>query len=283
VPEFGEPAHIVFNFPVRADPNPPLGKPVAGSGAQLTRRAALAGLAATGAALAIAGCTPKQTTSAAQLIAGDALGPVYTETEQLIRHYDAALTSSPALVALLGPLREEHRQHLTALASLIGLAMPAVSPGPNPSGVPLPPPHPTAGGSSAAAPPASPTPGPDTPGTPIGRAAGPPGVGGTTATAGTAGSTATAGTAGSTATAASPPPSGGSAPGSASATGSPLGAGSASSSPLPTPAMIKTQLSTAEKTAQTNAVAACIAVDADRVPIIAAIAACRATHIAALR
>ena len=49
------------------------------------------------------------------------------------------------------------------------------------------------------------------------------------------------------------------------------------------PAVIKAQLSAAEKTAQTNAVAVCISVAAERVPIIAAIAACRATHVAALR
>jgi hypothetical protein len=279
VPEFGEPAHIVFNFPVRADPNPPLGKPVAGSAVQLTRRAALAGLAATGAALAIAGCTPKQPTSAAQLIAGDAFGPVYTETEQLIRQYDAALTSAPALVALLGPLREEHRQHLIALASLIGLAMPAVSTGPNPSGVPLPPPHPTAGGSSAATPPTSPTPGADVPATPTGAsgATGIAGIPGTAATAGTGGAAGSAPPASGSGIPSSP---GGPSPGSASVSGP----GSPSSgSPAPTPAVIKARLSTAEKTAQTNAVAACIAVAADRVPIIAAIAACRATHIAALR
>ena len=49
------------------------------------------------------------------------------------------------------------------------------------------------------------------------------------------------------------------------------------------PAAIKAQLSAAEKTAQTNAAAVCISVAAERVPIMAAIAACRATHVAALR
>jgi len=281
VPEFGEPAHIVFNFPVPADPMPPPGRfavervaaeripveqipveqiPVervaAGAadaptrpGGRLTRRTALAGLAATGAALAVAACTPKQTTSAAELIASDALGPEYTETSQLIAQYDRALASAPALVELLGPLREEHRQHLIALASLIGLAMPAVSAGPHPSGIPLPPPHPTVPPSTTASPSSS--------------AGTPPSV--------TSGS--------STSPAGSAPPID-LAPSSSPAT-SLLPSGSPSTG-LST-AAIKAQLSAAEKTAQTNAVAACISVAADRVPILAAIAACRATHVAALR
>jgi hypothetical protein len=219
--------------------------------ARLTRRTALAGLAVTGAALAVAGCTPKQTTPAADLIAGDALGPIYTETSQLIATYDRALASAAELVDLLGPLREEHRQHLIALASLIGLAMPAVSAGPHPSGIPLPPPHPT-----------------ETPSLPS-----PTSPSSTNPAATSPGAT--------------PPPPAGS-----DATSTPPGSPTTSTSaPLPSapsptgvgPAVIKAQLSAAEKTAQTNAVAACISVAAERVPIIAAIAACRATHVAALR
>jgi hypothetical protein len=42
-------------------------------------------------------------------------------------------------------------------------------------------------------------------------------------------------------------------------------------------------LSTAEKTAQTHAVAACVAAPFDRVAVLASIAACLATHVAALR
>ena len=234
-----------------------------GLGGRLTRRTALACLAATGAALAVAGCTPKQTTPAAELLAGDALGPTYAETSQLIVAYDRALASSPALAELLGALREEHRQHLIALASLIGLAMPAESTGPHPSGIPLPPPHPTASPSLASSTNLTATsPGATLPST----TAAPPAV--------TSGST--------------PPPT----PGSATAS-TPAGSPATSTSPpavpsgsLPTglgPAVIKAQLSAAEKTAQTNAVTVCISVAADRVPIIAAIAACRATHVAALR
>ncbi|HEY9482099.1 MAG TPA: hypothetical protein VIR00_04000, partial [Micromonosporaceae bacterium] len=256
-----------------------------GLGGRLTRRTALAGLAATAAALAVAGCTPKQTTSAAELIAGDALGPSYTETSQLIAAYDRALASAPALVELLGPLREEHRQHLIALASLIGLAMPAVSPGPHPNGIPLPPPHPTAS-PSAATNPSSTNPTATSPGGTSPQGTSPGGISpGATSPGGTPFTTATppAVTSGST-----PPPPAGSATQSTSP-GSPATSTSAPVSPSgsPTaglsPAVIKAQLSAAEKTAQANAVAVCISVAAERVPIIAAIAACRATHVAALR
>ncbi len=323
MPEFGQPAHIVFNFPVPADPIPPpervaagrvtaahalgagqgleatqafgaaqaldpaqalgagqavgtaralgaravAGRAVArvsvgktGLGGRLTRRTALAGLAATGAALAVAGCTPKQTTPAAELIAGDALGPTYTETSQLIAAYDRALASAPALAELLGPLREEHRQHLIALASLIGLAMPAVSPGPHPSGIPLPPAHPAASASPA-------SPNGASPGATSSTSATPPAV--------TSGSTppAPAGSATASSPAGSP----------ATSTSAPVVPSGSPPTGLSSPAVIKAQLSAAEKTAQSNAVAICITVAAERVPIVAAIAACRATHVAALR
>src|SRR5262249_20049080 len=109
--------------------NPPRGS------ARLTRRGALAGFGSIGAALALggtalgglAGCTAKQTRSAADLIASDPLGPLYTETQTLITLYDTTIEKVPELVPVIGALREEHRQHLGALASLIGLAAPAVS------------------------------------------------------------------------------------------------------------------------------------------------------------
>jgi hypothetical protein len=268
---------MVFNFPVPADPIPPSGRIAAGRvaaglpgaafsvggtglGGRLTRRSALAGLAATGAALAIAGCTPKQTTSAAELIAGDALGPLYTQTTSLIARYDETLAAAPALLGLLGPLREEHRQHLIALASLIGLAMPAVSPGPHPSGIPLPPPHPTDSGSPSATNSSTTTsPTPPHAVSPPSSAATPPALAPET----------------------TPPP-----PGSATGTGSTPPSSALPSGSLSTQlsaAAIRAQLSAEEKIAQANAVAACISVAADRVPIVAAIAACRATHVAALR
>jgi hypothetical protein len=112
---------------------------------RLTRRGALAGFGAMGAALALAGCTAKQIRSTPQIIAADPIGPLYTDTQTLLSSYDEALATSPELAPLLGALREETRQHLVALASLIGLAAPAVSPGPDTSG-------------STTAPPANPTP-----------------------------------------------------------------------------------------------------------------------------
>lgn len=134
--------------------------------ARLTRRGALAGIGAVGAALAaggtavgaLAGCTAKQTRSAADLIASDPLGPLYTETRTLIAAYDAAMVQAPELVPVIGALREEHRQHLVALASLIGLAAPAVSAGPDTTGsTTAPPTDPTPVGSGSAPP--SPEPG----------------------------------------------------------------------------------------------------------------------------
>ena len=198
---------------------------------RLSRRGALAGIGSVGMALALggtalagtaalSGCTAKQTRSAADLIASDPLGPLYTETQALITSYDSAMTQAPQLVAVLGALREEHRQHLVALASLIGLAAPAVSAGPDTTG-------------STTAPPENPT--------PIETGSAPVPEPGTTTTVTSA-----------------PPATG---PGTDT----------------------RTTLSTAEKTAQQHAVAACLAAPAGRVAVLASIAACRATHVAALR
>jgi hypothetical protein len=187
----------------------------------LTRRGALAVLGAGAAALAVAGCSdtaqPGKTVDAA--VAGDPLGPLYTETIALITTYDQTLTATPALASLIGPLRDEHRQHAVALASLMGAVAPVIAPGLDPSGTPMPPLSPASSGSP--------------------------------------GSSATPG---STDSPASPaPPS--------------LG---------PDAATARTVLSAAEKTAQTNAVAACLAAPATRTAVLASIAACRATHVAAL-
>ena len=194
--------------------------------APLTRRGALARIGAAGALLALggpalAGCTAKQTRSSADLIASDALGPLYTETQSLISAYDNAIAQAPELVAVLGALREEHRQHLIALASLIGLAAPAVSAGPDTTG-------------STTAPPANPT--------PVDTGSAPP----------------------------SPDP--GTVP---TFTATPPARGPAADT--------RTTLSNAEKTAQQHAAAACLAAPAGRVAVLASIAACLATHVAALR
>lgn len=107
-----------------------------------SRRSALAGIGAAGLALALAGCTKRVTRPAADVIAGDPLGPFYTETIDLIATYDQAIASTPAILGTAGPLREDHRQHAIALAALIGIAAPAISVGPGAtpvSGPPSPP------------------------------------------------------------------------------------------------------------------------------------------------
>jgi hypothetical protein len=52
--------------------------------------------------------------------------------------------------------------------------------------------------------------------------------------------------------------------------------------PNPSASAIAGSLSTAEKTAQGNAASACLAATGDRVVVLASIAACRSTHVAAL-
>lgn len=186
----------------------------------LTRRTALAGLGAVGAAVALAGCTHHQTASTAHLVGSDPLGPLYTETTALVDTYDRIMAATPELVPRVGQLREECRQHATALAALIGMAAPAISPGPDPTGTVAPSPSTSAG----TPPPASPSP---------------------------------------------PPPS-----------PAPL---SPSASPVDPTAAARAELSAAEKSAQLNAATACLAAPAARVAVLASIAACRATHVAALR
>ncbi len=157
--------------------------------------------------MVLSGCTHHQTKSTQQLVDADPLGPLYTETTALVDAYDRAMAATPELVPLAGQLRDECRQHATALAALIGIAAPAIPPGPDPSG------------STRPSPPATPSP---------------------------------------------PAPS-------------------PSASPADPTVAARAQLSTAEKTAQQNAVNACVAAPADRVAVLASIAACRATHVAALR
>ena len=93
--------------------------------------AAIAGAAA----VTVAGCTkaPVLAKPSATTIATDPLGPLYEETTRLISTYDQSMATVPDLINLLGPLREDHRQHANALASLLGIATPAITAGPMPS------------------------------------------------------------------------------------------------------------------------------------------------------
>ena len=225
---------MVFYCPVRADTSPT--RPSVATG-QLSRRRALYGFAglAAAAGLGIAGCTSTDTPSAVEVLASDPLGPMYAETRSLIERYDSALTDAPALAGTLGPLREEHRQHLIALASLLGIPAPAISAAADASGIPLP----SGRGSTA--------PGHSTP---------------------SAGSSTQGGS--------SVAPTGG------NQTGGPPST-SASGSTGANASAIRAALVTAETTAQRTAAAACLTAPANRVAVLASIAACRATHVAALR
>ncbi len=107
---------------------------------RLDRRTALAAIGGVALAVSVAGCTshPSLTKPTAQTVASDPLGPLYTETLALITAYDQAIAVDSTLVGLLGPLRQDHLAHATALAALMGIAAPSVSTGPDPSGTPMP-------------------------------------------------------------------------------------------------------------------------------------------------
>jgi hypothetical protein len=106
----------------------------------VSRRWTLGAIGAATFALATAGCAkgPVLAKPSAATLAKDPLGPIYLETMSLITGYDTAIASNPALAALAGPLREENREHAVALAALMSIATPEVTPGPNASGTPMP-------------------------------------------------------------------------------------------------------------------------------------------------
>jgi hypothetical protein len=170
-------------------------------------------LVATGAAVTLAGCTKPRARPAAEVIAADPLGPLYQGTVTLIATYDATLTSTPALAGTAGPLREEHRQHLIALAALIGVPAPPVPA--RPDATPAPP---------SSLPPSRP---------PIGNLP------------------------------------------STSPSDSATGSGDLIAA--------RVALSNAEKSAQLDAVTACLAATTNRIAVLASIAASRAAHVAVLR
>jgi hypothetical protein len=106
-------------------------------GAGLSRRRALAVLGAGGSALVVAACTGKAAPAPIDPMTKDNLAALYTETIALIATYDLALAASPTLARILGPMREDHRQHAVAIASLVGSPDPRIPAGINPSGIPL--------------------------------------------------------------------------------------------------------------------------------------------------
>ena len=129
---FSQCANLVLYCPVLPDPPEASIRPRG-----VTRRAALAAAAT----LALAGCTstPARAQPTGVTVSSDALGPLYTETLALISLYDQNIAAYPALAALIGPLREDHRQHAIAIASLMRIVAPAVSIGPDAGGLPMPP------------------------------------------------------------------------------------------------------------------------------------------------
>ncbi len=221
----------------RIPPHPIVGSdPVPRS---LSRRRLLGTASAGAAAITLSpmlsGCTSAPPKTVDQLVGTDPLGPLYTETVNLIGVYDQALAARTDLAAVLGQLREENRRHAIALAGLMGALNPPIPAGSITGGS-------STGSSGAASTPEinqSPTNGSEVPGS-----AGPASAGPTSPGAASTGPS-------SPAAASTGPPS------------------------------IAT-LSNAEKTAQANAAAACLAATGSRVPVLASIAACRSTHVAAL-
>lgn len=90
---------------------------------------ALAAIAGTAAVPALAGCTPAASTE----IPGAAeLTDVIKGTAALADTYDAAITAYPALATRLTPLRDAHRAHVAALASMLGQDPPPAATQPAP-------------------------------------------------------------------------------------------------------------------------------------------------------
>jgi hypothetical protein len=88
-----------------------------------TRRAVLR--AVLGGALAagpLAACTADKPAAPP---APDPLTPFYRATEALLARYEAVIAAQPDLADRLGPLRDDHRAHVQALARELGFPSPA--------------------------------------------------------------------------------------------------------------------------------------------------------------
>jgi hypothetical protein len=127
----------------------------------ISRRSLLSAFGAGAVAITVSACSsdpPPPPKTADQAAATNSLGPLYTETLALITMYDGAIAANGPIIGLLGPLREETRQHAVALAALMNAVAPQISAGPSPNGVPMPP---TPGPSPATPTSATPSPTPD--------------------------------------------------------------------------------------------------------------------------
>jgi hypothetical protein len=97
-----------------------------------TRRRVL-GLAAAGVGgAALAGCEMFDEAASPRSAppAPDALQPLLTEAVALAGQYDRAVAAQPGLATRLSALAADHRAHATALARLIGQAVPAAGTAP---------------------------------------------------------------------------------------------------------------------------------------------------------
>jgi hypothetical protein len=94
-----------------------------------SRRALLTGLAGLAAGAALAGCWPLSKKPDAHP-SPHPLTPVVAGTVALVDRYQATIAAVPSLAGRLQPLVADHRAHLDALRSAMGLA----SPSPTPSG-----------------------------------------------------------------------------------------------------------------------------------------------------
>ena len=103
---------------------------------------ALAGAAGLGSA-GLAGCTLGRSGRPQPSPTPDPLAPVLSGTQALVDLYAATVAAQPTLAARLDPLLAEHRAHVDALRTAMGLATPsgsasATSASPTASGVQVP-------------------------------------------------------------------------------------------------------------------------------------------------
>ena len=94
-------------------------------GMRHTRRTVLAGAGGAAATAALGGCGLFGDDEPAPTPAPDPLQPLLDEALALAAAYDRAVLARPTLSARLAPLAADHRAHATALAQLIGAAVPS--------------------------------------------------------------------------------------------------------------------------------------------------------------
>lgn len=95
----------------------------------LPRRGVLiGGLAAAAAVVGLAGCTDSERSAPPSPVL-----PVLADSRSLVAAYDAVLVRHADLDGRLGPLRADHRRHVTELTKRLGSATPSASTSASPS------------------------------------------------------------------------------------------------------------------------------------------------------